>query len=86
METQEEKLLAAMAAIRVMAKGKVTVIRTAKSGRKYYSLQARRDGRNVTRYVPTEKLEAVKEATANHRRFMALVERYVALCEARFDL
>ena len=86
MKTQEEKLLEEMGSIRVMAKGKVTPIRTAKNGRTYYSLQARRDGRNVTRYVPAEKLEAVNEATANHRRFMALVERYVALCEARFDL
>ena len=53
---------------------------------RYYSLQARRDGRNVTRYVPAERLEAAREATANYRRFMELVKRYVALCERRFRL
>ncbi len=85
MHTQEE-ILAAMSRIGTMVKGKVTVSRTAKSGRRYYSLQARRDGRNVTRYVPAERLEAAREATANYRRFMELVERYVALCEKRFRL
>ena len=85
MQTQRQ-ILEAMSRIRVMARGKVTVMRTAKSGRRYYSLQARRDGRNVTRYVPAERLEAAREATANHRRFMELVERYVALCEKRFKL
>lgn len=86
MKTQEEKLLEEMGTIRVMAKGKVTPIRTAKNGRTYYSLQAHRDGRNVTRYVPEGKLEAVRAATAAYRRFMGLVERYVALCESRLDL
>lgn len=85
MQTQRQ-ILEAMSRIRVMAKGKVTVMRTAKSGRRYYSLQARRDGRNVTRYVPAERLEAAREATANYRRFLELVERYVALCERRFRL
>ena len=46
MQTQRQ-ILEAMSRIRVMARGKVTVMRTAKSGRRYYSLQARRDGRNV---------------------------------------
>ena len=85
MQTQQQ-ILEAMSRIRVMARGKVTVMRTAKSGRRYYSLQARRDGRNVTRYVPAERLDAAREATENYRRFMELVRRYVALCEKRFKL
>lgn len=85
MKTQEE-ILGAMARFRVMAKGKVTVSRTAKSGKRYYSLQARRGARNVTRYVPPEKLAAALEATENYRRFMELVRQFVEICEARFDL
>lgn len=86
MKTQEEKLLEEMGSIHVMAKGKVTPIRTAKNGRTYYSLQARRDGRNVTRYVPEGKVETVRAATVAYKRFMGLVERYVELCETRLDL
>ncbi len=85
MQTQEE-ILAAMAEIRVMAKGKVTVNRRSKTGRAYHSLQARKNGRNETRYVPEAKLAAVRAATANYRQFMALVQRYVELCESRLDL
>ena len=61
MQTQEE-ILAAMAEIRVMAKGKVTVNRRSKSGKAYHSLQARKNGRNETRYVPEAKLAAVRAA------------------------
>ena len=85
MQTQEE-ILAAMAEIRVMAKGKVTVNRRSKSGKAYHSLQARKNGRNETRYVPEAKLAAVRAATDNYRRIMDLVQRYVDLCEARLDL
>ena len=85
MQTQEE-ILAAMSDIRVMAKGKVTVNRRSKTGKAYHSLQARKNGRNETRYVPEAKLAAVRAATGNYRRFMALVQQYVDLCEAHLDL
>lgn len=85
MQTQEE-ILAAMSDIRVMAKGKVTVNRRSKTGKPYHSLQARKNGRNETRYVPEAKLAAVRAATDSYRRFMALVQQYVDLCEARLDL
>ena len=62
MQTQQQ-ILEAMSRIRVMARGKVTVMRTARSGRRYYSLQARRDGRNVTRYVPADRLECTSATT-----------------------
>jgi hypothetical protein len=85
MHTQEE-ILAAMSRIGTMVKGKVTVSRTAKSGRRYYSLQARRGGRNVTRYLAADKVAAVREATENYRRFMELVEQYVEASSRRLNL
>lgn len=85
MQTQQQ-ILEAMSRIRVMVRGKVTVMRTTKSGRQYHSLQARRNGRNETRYVPASRLKAALEATENYKRFMELVQRYVELCEKRFNL
>ena len=85
MQTQQQ-ILEAMSRFRVMARGKVTVSHTAKSGKRYYSLQARRGPRNVTRYVPAARLHDALEATENYRRFMELVRRYVDICEARFNL
>lgn len=85
MQTQEE-ILAAMSEIRVMARGKVTLMRRSKAGREYHSLQSRKDGRHVTRYVPAAKLEAVREATANYRRFMDLARQYAELGEKLLDL
>ena len=58
MHTQEE-IVAAMSLIGTMVKGKVTVSRTAKSGRRYSSLQARHGGRNVMRYLAAGKIAAM---------------------------
>lgn len=76
-----EKILGEMAGIPVMLKGKVTVSGRSRTGRAYYSLQRRRDGRNDVRYVPAGKVELVRGLVRNYNRFMRLVERYVRAAE-----
>ena len=85
MQTQEE-ILAAMSRLGTMAKGKVTVLGRSRSGRVYYSLQRRRDGRNDTRYVPAERVAEVRQAVENYKAFMDLVEKYVRLSEQGLKL
>ena len=78
---RQEEILKEMAGITAMARGRLCVMRRAKSGRVYYSRQTWRDGRNVTEYVPRDKAEKLKAATEAYARFMALVEEYVDIVE-----
>lgn len=83
--TAREKILAEMAGITAMLRGSVSAQRRTRAGREYYSLQRWKDGRNDARYVPADKVAEVREAVRNHRRFMRLLERCVALCEKNVD-
>lgn len=60
-----------------LARGTLTPVKTAKSGKSFYCLQYSRGGRHVTRYVPSVQLELWREATENYRAFMEAVERFV---------
>ena len=82
MERQEE-ILREMASIQLMARGKLCAMGASKAGKTFYSHQSWRNGRNVTTYVPADKVEHVRAATAGYRRFMELVEEYVDIMEAK---
>ena len=41
-----------------------------------YNLQCRENGKPVSRYVPQDQVEMVKQNTENYRTFQALVDRY----------
>jgi len=71
----ETGLLQQIADIQTMERGKLSVIKEGASG-PFYKLQARENGRNVTRYIPREQVPAVQEAIAGYQRFATLTEAY----------
>jgi hypothetical protein len=68
-------LLQQIADIQAMERGKLSIIKESSAG-PFYKLQARENGRNVTRYIPREQAPAVQEAIAGYQRFEALTEEY----------
>ena len=45
----------------------------------YYNHQCYENGRNVSRYVPGEQVDALQEAIEGYRHFQQLVAQYVEL-------
>jgi Family of unknown function (DUF6788) len=68
-------MLQQIAQIPSMERGKLSVIKESASG-PFYKLQAREDGKNVTRYVPREQVPAVQQAIEGYKHFQALTEQY----------
>ncbi len=64
--------------IQHMEPGKLCVMRRGPNG-PYYNLQWHEEGKALSRYVPSDPVEAVAEHTANHERFQALVTQYAQL-------
>ena len=71
-------ILQQISTIQSMERGKLSVIKESSSG-PFYKLQARENGKNVTRYVPRENVPAVQEALQGYQRFQELTERYAQL-------
>jgi hypothetical protein len=71
-------ILQHIASIQTMERGKLSVIKESASG-PFYKLQARENGKNVTRYVPRDEVPAVQEAIDGFQRFQALTEQYAQL-------
>ena len=61
-----------------MERGKLSIIRESPSG-PFYKIQAREDGKNLTRYVPREQVPATEEAIAGYKQFQTLTEEYARL-------
>lgn len=61
-----------------MERGKLSVMREGPSG-SFYKIQAREDGKNLTRYVPREQVPATQEAIEGYKKFQALTEQYAEL-------
>jgi hypothetical protein len=70
--------IAKMATITNMERGHLSVIRTNSDGTKYYNLQRRENGRNVTEYIPHHQLPDVEKNIAAYQEFQQLVEEHVA--------
>jgi hypothetical protein len=66
------RLLARMAAIERMERGKVCRL----TGRAHYNHQTWRDGRNIVRYVRADQVAALRQAIAGYQRFRKLAEAY----------
>lgn len=75
-------LLQQIAKIERMEPGKLCVIGQGKDG-PYYNLQCREQGQPVSRYVPQDQVERVKENTGNYRTFQKLVDQYAQEIIAR---
>ena len=67
-----QRLLARMAAIKRMERGKLCAM----AGRPHYNLQAWRGGRNEVRYVRQEELADLKEAIRGHELYWKLAQEY----------
>jgi hypothetical protein len=68
-------ILQQIADIQAMERGKLSIIKESAAG-PFYKLQARENGRNVTRYIPREQAAAVQEAIEGYQRFEVLTEAY----------
>jgi len=68
-------MLQQIANIQTMERGKLSVIKEGASGA-FYKLQARENGKNVTRYIPREQVPAVQEAIEGYHHFETLTEEY----------
>jgi hypothetical protein len=73
--TTPAQLLQQIAQIQAMEPGKLCVLRQGPAG-PYYNLQWRENGQAVTRYVPGDQAETVRQHTANYQQFQALVDQY----------
>jgi hypothetical protein len=71
-----ENLLAQIARIPTMERGKLSVMRETPAG-PVYKLQSWEKGRNLSRYVPPEEAPAVQRAIDGYARFKVLIEGYV---------
>ena len=77
MNTQNSlpSILQQIANIQSMERGKLSVIKESSAG-PFYKIQAREQGKNLTRYVPREQVGAVQEAIEGYQRFKSLTEQY----------
>jgi hypothetical protein len=73
-----QSVLADIAQIQRLDRGSVSVLRQGPEG-PYYNHQCYEDGRNVSRYVPSEQVPELKESIANFHRFEQLMKQYVDL-------
>lgn len=81
-----DDLLAQMAQIRTMERGKLSTYRRAgrsKDADTYHRLQVWQGGKNHTRHVRPEEVPALQAAVAGYERYCALSDQYVQLIVER---
>jgi hypothetical protein len=81
-KTTPESILQQITQIQRMDRGTVSILRQGPQG-PYYNHQCYEDGRNVSRYVPSDQVPDLKTAIEDFRRFQQLVEEYVQLVVER---
>jgi hypothetical protein len=69
-------LLEEAAKIPHLERGKISILREGPTG-PFYNHQCRQDGKNVSRYVPRDQVQAVQEAIDGYAQFQSLIEQYV---------
>jgi len=69
-------LLEQMAQIPQLERGKLCVVRQGPDG-PYYNHQTWEKGKNVSRYVPRDKVQALQSAIEGYHRYQELSEQYV---------
>ena len=73
-----QSVLHQIAQIQHMERGTLSVIRQGPRG-PYYNHQCYEEGRNVSRYVPSEHLGEIREAIQGYHRFQELAQQYAQL-------
>jgi hypothetical protein len=73
-----QSVLNDIAQIQHMERGTLNVIRQGPAG-PYYNHQCYEEGKNVSRYVPSEQVSQIKEAIEGYHRFQELVQQYAQL-------
>lgn len=79
---RRQEMLQEMNSITRMERGKLCVQHPKGGSAPFHKLQIWCDGKNHTRYVPTEEVPAIQEALAGHERFERLAEEFVDLTVA----
>lgn len=77
-KTDPFSLLQEAAQITHLERGKISILREGPTG-PFYNHQCRKNGKNVSRYIPREQVAAVQEAIDGYARFEALIQEYVDL-------
>lgn len=67
-----------MAQIPHLERGKLCIVRQGPDG-PYYNHQTWENGKNVSRYVPRDQVEAVQKAIDGYHRYQDLSDQYVQL-------
>lgn len=80
--TSPQAILRQLAQIRRMERGKLCQMRPGPNG-PYYSHQTWAQGRNVARYVPRDRVPALRTAIAGYQAFLQLTQAYADLIIAR---
>lgn len=82
----KQQLLEQIAAIAAMERGKLSVYsfkrRPGVAG-PYYKLQYWQNGKNHTRYIPSDQVAGVEAALAGHARYEQLTQQYADLVIAQ---
>lgn len=73
-----QSLLAQIAQIQTMERGKLSSLRETSAGTAF-KLQAWENGKNLSRYIPPDQVPAVQEAIGGYQRFQELTEQYAQL-------
>jgi hypothetical protein len=71
-----QSLLEQMAQIPQLERGKLCVVRQGPDG-PYYNHQTWEKGKNVSRYVPRDKVQALQNAIDGYHRYQELSDQYV---------
>jgi hypothetical protein len=71
-----QSLLQQAAQIPHLERGKLSILRQGPNG-PYFNHQERKNGKNVSRYVPSEQVPAVQSAIDGYQNFHQLIEQYV---------
>jgi hypothetical protein len=73
--TTAQALLEQILQIQRMEHGSLCVVGQGPNG-PYYNLNSWEDGQNKCRYVPKDKVPAVQQAIAGHKKYQQLTEQY----------
>jgi len=78
-----ELFLRDIVAITRMARGTLCVMGRTPAGKTYYNHQTWAGGRNVVRYVPPDKVRALRTTIAGHKKFLKRADEYVEAVSKR---
>ena len=76
LKSPPQSLLQQAAQIIRLERGNLSIIRESPNGA-FYNHQSRKNGKNVSRYIPRDQVPAVREAIDGYQKFASLIEQYV---------